>query len=92
MRAVVVSESGEPTFADLPEPEGPGEPVRVLACGLCGSDVEKLRPEFADYVVGLEGYSHLKVIYWLTEMTETHGLHRPQGNPDAPVVGMFACR
>ena len=52
----------------------------------------ELRPEFADYVVGLEDYSHLKVIYWLTEMTETHGLHRPQGNPEAPVIGMFACR
>ena len=51
-----------------------------------------LKPEFADYLPGLEEYSHLKVIYWLSEMTETHGLHRPQGNPDAPVVGMFACR
>jgi L-iditol 2-dehydrogenase len=28
--------------------------VRVLACGLCGSDVEKLRPEFAGAVLGHE--------------------------------------
>jgi len=54
MRAVVVDANGEPTLADLPEPEGPGESVRVLACGLCGSDVEKLRPEFEGTVLGHE--------------------------------------
>ncbi len=54
MRAVVLDEAGRPTPADLPEPDGPGEPVRVLACGLCGSDVEKLRPEFAGAVLGHE--------------------------------------
>ena len=51
-----------------------------------------LNPEFSDYLVGLEDYSHLHVIYWLSEMDETHGLHRPQANPEVPVVGMFACR
>jgi threonine dehydrogenase-like Zn-dependent dehydrogenase len=29
-------------LADVGEPEGPGELVEVIACGLCGSDVEKL--------------------------------------------------
>jgi L-iditol 2-dehydrogenase len=38
----------------MQEPDGPGEAVRVLACGLCGSDVEKLRPEFAGAVLGHE--------------------------------------
>lgn len=52
----------------------------------------ELKPEFKDYLVGLESFSHLNVIFWLSEMNETHGLHRPQGNPDAPIVGMFACR
>ncbi len=52
----------------------------------------ELRAEFADFLVGLGDYSHLKVIYWLSEMTETHGLHRPQSNPEVPEVGMFACR
>ncbi len=52
----------------------------------------ELLAEFKDYLVGLEEYSHLNVIFWLSEVTETHGLHRPQGNPDAPIVGMFACR
>ena len=54
MRAVVLDERGEPEVAELPEPEGPGEPLRVRACGLCGSDVEKLRPEFAGTVLGHE--------------------------------------
>ena len=55
MRAVVLGSDGEPALADLPEPEGPGELVRVLACGLCGSDVEKLgNPAFARAVLGHE--------------------------------------
>ena len=55
------------------------------------SQVE-LQSEFSDYLIGLEDYSHLHVIYWLSEINETHGLHRPQANPEVPVVGMFACR
>ena len=54
MRAVVVGPDGEPALADLPEPVGPGEPVRVLACGLCGSDVEKLDAANAGLVLGHE--------------------------------------
>lgn len=42
MRAVVLDATGEPALADVPEPAGDGEPARVLACGLCGSDVEKI--------------------------------------------------
>src|SRR5439155_9544650 len=54
MRAIVLDDYGAPALADLPEPDGPGELVRVLACGLCGSDVEKLRPEFGGVVLGHE--------------------------------------
>ena len=54
MRAVVVGQDGEPALTDVPEPDGPGESVRVLACGLCGSDVEKLWPESAGVVLGHE--------------------------------------
>jgi L-iditol 2-dehydrogenase len=42
MRAVVLDEESLPALADVPEPNGPGELVTVLACGLCGSDVEKI--------------------------------------------------
>jgi L-iditol 2-dehydrogenase len=54
VRAVALDDTGAPKLVDLPEPNGPGETVRVLACGLCGSDVEKLRPEFAGAVLGHE--------------------------------------
>jgi L-iditol 2-dehydrogenase len=54
VRAVVVDETGHARVTDVPEAAGPGEPVRVLACGLCGSDVEKLQPEFAGRVLGHE--------------------------------------
>ena len=54
MRAVVVGPDGEPALADVPEPEGPGALVGVVACGLCGSDVEKLAPAHAGTVLGHE--------------------------------------
>jgi L-iditol 2-dehydrogenase len=54
VRAVALDATGVPALVDLPEPGGPGEPVRVLACGLCGSDVEKLGPEHAGAVLGHE--------------------------------------
>lgn len=39
---MVFDAAGEAAVAQVPVPSGPGERVRVLACGLCGSDVEKL--------------------------------------------------
>ncbi len=42
MRAVVLDENGLPELAEVPDPSGGGVLVRVTACGLCGSDVEKL--------------------------------------------------
>jgi L-iditol 2-dehydrogenase len=55
VRAVVLDAQGQPEVADVPEPEGPGEIVRVRACGLCGSDVEKLGdPGRAGQVLGHE--------------------------------------
>jgi len=51
VRAIVVDEAGVPRPADVPEPE---DGVPVLACGLCGSDVEKLTPAHAGLVLGHE--------------------------------------
>ena len=53
MRAIVVDELGRPRLSEVREPEGTAT-VRVLACGLCGSDVEKLAPAAADSVPGHE--------------------------------------
>ncbi len=52
----------------------------------------QLNPEFAEYLDGILEYSHLHIIYWLSEMTDIISTTRPQGNHEVPVVGMFACR
>lgn len=46
MLAVTVTPGGSPALRELPSPTAPpgGILVRVRTCGLCGSDVEKLRP------------------------------------------------
>ena len=54
MRAVVLDAVGLPGLAEVPDPAGPGDLVRVLACGLCGSDVEKLGRPSAGAVLGHE--------------------------------------
>jgi threonine dehydrogenase-like Zn-dependent dehydrogenase len=51
---VALDADGLPELADLPSPSGPGTRVRVLACGLCGSDVEKLGHAPAGTVLGHE--------------------------------------
>jgi L-iditol 2-dehydrogenase len=54
VRAVVLDADGLPELAELPEPSGAGLLVRVLACGLCGSDVEKLGRAARGTVLGHE--------------------------------------
>lgn len=51
MRAIVLDASGQPQLADLPAPE---PSLEVLACGLCGSDVEKIGRAPAGTVLGHE--------------------------------------
>jgi L-iditol 2-dehydrogenase len=48
---VVLDADGRPRFAELPDPRSP---LDVLACGLCGSDVEKLGRAAAGTVLGHE--------------------------------------
>ena len=51
MRGVVLDEDGRPRLGELP---GPERPLRVLAVGLCGSDVEKIGAAPAGTVLGHE--------------------------------------
>jgi L-iditol 2-dehydrogenase len=53
VRAVVLNSSGYPEQAELADPEGRAV-VRVLACGLCGSDVEKIGSAPEGTVLGHE--------------------------------------
>jgi len=54
MRAVALDAAGRPEVREIDEPSGEGTLVRVLACGLCGSDVEKMRPGYTGTVLGHE--------------------------------------
>jgi len=54
VRAIVLDEAGRPALADIPEPDGDGAVVGVVACGLCGSDVEKMGVASAGTVLGHE--------------------------------------
>jgi L-iditol 2-dehydrogenase len=51
MLAVVLDGSGQPELAEIPAPEGS---LRMLASGLCGSDVEKIGRAPAGTVLGHE--------------------------------------
>jgi L-iditol 2-dehydrogenase len=51
MRAVVLDEYAKPTLADVP---APSPAIDVLACGLCGSDVEKIGAAAPGTVLGHE--------------------------------------
>jgi L-iditol 2-dehydrogenase len=54
VKAIALDEAGQPALAELPEPDGAGELVRVLACGLCGTDVQKLGRAAPGTVLGHE--------------------------------------
>jgi L-iditol 2-dehydrogenase len=51
VRAVVLDADGQPRLGDAP---APADPIRVLACGLCGSDVEKIGVAPVGTVLGHE--------------------------------------
>ena len=52
MRAVVLDADGRPRLAEAPAPPAPS--LRVLACGLCGSDLEKIARAPQGTVLGHE--------------------------------------
>jgi L-iditol 2-dehydrogenase len=54
VRGVVLDGAGHPALAELPEPDGAGELVSIRACGLCGTDVQKLGRATAGTVLGHE--------------------------------------
>lgn len=60
MRAIVLDAEGRPFLGDVPEPDGDGRVARVRACGLCGSDVEKLGRAPAGTVLGHEVVGELE--------------------------------
>ncbi len=56
----------------------------------------EINPEYAPALVGLQGFSHLWVIYWFhendrPEERQTLQVH-PRRDPANPLTGIFACR
>ena len=49
---------------------------------------EKLTEAFK----GIKDYSHVIIVYWMDKVKDYAVTHRPQDNPDVPIVGIFACR
>ena len=48
--------------------------------------------KFEESLLGIDDYSHVIIVYWMDKVKEHVVKHRPQGNPDVPIVGIFACR
>jgi len=48
--------------------------------------------KFAEALKGIDDYSHVIIVYWMDGVKEHVITHQPQGNPNVPVVGIFACR
>ena len=48
--------------------------------------------KFTDAFNGIEDYSHVIVVYWMDKIKDYVITHRPQGNPEVPIIGIFACR
>lgn len=48
--------------------------------------------KFTDALNGIEDYSHVIIVYWMDKIKDYVTTHQPQGNPDVPIVGIFACR
>jgi L-iditol 2-dehydrogenase len=54
MRAVVLDDAGQPALAEVPEPNSSNALVDVVACGLCGTDVQKIGRAAPGTVLGHE--------------------------------------
>ena len=88
------------------EPMSPDGTIRVHPIGVIRSRIAEqqtggfnavestieLDSRYKGFLEGLEGYSHLIVLYWLSEQTRALAVTQPQSHPEAPYVGMFACR
>ena len=60
MRAIVLDKAGKPELKRIREPRGDGDLVRVAACGLCGTDVQKIGRAPTGTVLGHEVVGELE--------------------------------
>ncbi len=48
--------------------------------------------KFTEALNGIDDYSHVIIVYMMDRVKKHVITHRPQGNPNVPIVGIFACR
>jgi tRNA-Thr(GGU) m(6)t(6)A37 methyltransferase TsaA len=51
-----------------------------------------LDDKFTEALNGIDDYSHIIVVYWMDKVKDYVISLRPQGNPNVPIVGIFASR
>ena len=68
--------------------------VRELRFGDFAKEVSEIvvDEKYTEALDGIEDYSHIIIVYWMDKVKEHVIKHRPQGNPEVPIVGIFACR
>ena len=68
--------------------------VKENRFGGFGEEVSEiiLNEELTNALNGIEDYSHVIIVYWMDKVQGKAIEHQPQGNPEVPVVGIFACR
>ncbi|MFQ6019833.1 MAG: tRNA (N6-threonylcarbamoyladenosine(37)-N6)-methyltransferase TrmO [Dehalococcoidia bacterium] len=97
-------------LARRPPESGPLPPVTLAPIGVVRNRIKEpmmygwervdsriiLRPELGDALDGLEGWSHLTVLFWMHAVPDdrrsgTTHIH-PLGDPEYPLQGIFATR
>ncbi len=48
--------------------------------------------KFTEALNSIDDYSHVIIVYWMDKVKKSVITHRPQGNPNVPIVGIFSCR
>ena len=48
--------------------------------------------KFKEALDGIDDYSHVIIVYWMDKVKDYVIKHQPQGNPNVPIFGIFACR
>ncbi|MBI2128880.1 tRNA (N6-threonylcarbamoyladenosine(37)-N6)-methyltransferase TrmO [Candidatus Woesearchaeota archaeon] len=68
--------------------------IKELRFGNFADEVSEIviDKKFTGALKGVEDYSHIIVVYWMDKVKSSVIEHQPQGNPDVPIVGIFACR